>query len=296
MFSILSHQDPSKDEKRRLSIRNRLGKKLQSYGADFPTKAEGLEWLSEYVLQLSKEQATTGREQQLKVFADEARNELMEFNSLRQQGEEFDFSEQDLKEALSDLTRSNVLLMGVRSHCSRCGHTNWYHVDETRQILQCKGCGQEYPLRPEEEWYYKLNSLVETGYIQHGLVPVILVLGQLSQESVSSFIMTTNLDLFKEREQNPFGELDIVCIQDGRLVVGEVKQSVKLFKKSDFDTMAEIAERIRPSVLIFSSLDHEPSKLVNDNVTNIRIRLAPLGIEVRWYQLHSFVFEASPAW
>ena len=113
---------------------------------------------------------------------------------------------------------------------------------------------------------------------------------------MSSFIMAPNLDLFKEREKKPLGELDIVCIQDGRLIIGEVKQSVKLFKRSNFDTMAEIAERIRPNELIFSSLDQEPGKLVDDNIANIRTRLSPLGIEARWYQLHPFVFEASPFW
>ena len=293
MFNILSHQSPSKDERKRESIFNKLKKKLQSCWTDFPGKPEGLEWLSKYVLQLSKEQAATGKELLFKDFVKEAKKELEEFNSSRQEDQKFKFKEQDIKDVLSDLIGTNILLMGVRPHCPLCGCANWYHIDETRQTLHCKGCGYEYPMRPQEDWHYKLNSLVQTGCVQ-GLIPVVLVLGQLLHECKSSFIMTTSLDLFETGKYNPISDLDIVCIKDGKFIIGEIKQSIGLFKKSDFEKMAKIAELLKPDTLIFSSLDPKPNKLVNDRLAILKRRLVPLGIEVGWYQLHSRIFEASP--
>lgn len=294
MFDILSHQNPSADKQKHKAVLNKLKKKMQSYGADFQGKRGGLEWLSNYVLQLSKEQAVTGKELPFQVFVEEAQRELAESNSARQGGQRFEFKEQDVKDAMSNLTESNILLMGVHPHCPLCGYANWYHIDEAQQTLQCKGCGYKYPMRPQEEWYYKMNSLVQAGCAQHGLIPVVLALGQLLHESKSSFIFTTSLDLFKQREGTSFGDLDIVCIQDGRFIIGEIKQSIGLFTNSDFKKMAEIAELLKPDTLIFSSLDPEPNRFVNNNLEILRKRLAPFGIEVSWYQLRSYIFEASP--
>jgi hypothetical protein len=294
MFGILSNQNLSKDEKKQKSIINKLKKGIQKYGADFQGKPEGLEWLSKYVLQLSKDQATIGKELLFKDFVKEAEKELKDFTLLRQENQKFEFNEQDVKDAMSNLTESNILLMGVRPHCPLCGYANWYHIDEAQQTLQCKGCGYKYPIRPQEEWYYRLNSLVQAGCAQHGLVPVILVLGQLLRESKLSFIFTTSLDLFKQRKSTPFGDLDIVCIQDGRFIIGEIKQSIGLFTKSDFNKMGNIAELLKPDILLFSSLDPEPDTSVTDNIEALRKRLTPLEIEVKWYPLHSHIFEASP--
>lgn len=294
MFNILSHQSPTKDEKKLESILRKLEKKLQSSGDDFLGKPEGLEWLGKYVLQLSKEQAATGKELLFKAFVKEAKKELEEFNSSRQEDQKSKLNEQDVKDALAGLTELSILLIGVRPRCPLCGYTNWYHIDKAQQILQCKGCGHKYPVRPQEEWYYNLNSLVQIGCAQHGLVPVVLVLGQLLHQCRSSFFMSTSLEVFKTGKDNPFSDLDIVCIKDGKFIIGEIKQSIGLFKKSDFEKMAEIAEILKPDTLIFSSLDPKLNVFVNNNLASLRKRLAPLGIEVRWYQLHSYIFEASP--
>jgi len=102
------------------------------------------------------------------------------------------------------------------------------------------------------------------------------------------------LDLFDRRgkasswdlELKKLGDLDIVCIQDGKFIIGEVKQSINLFKEEHFKKMAEFAERLRPDILLFSSLESEPSrKLVTDNLEALQRRLSPLEIEVRWYPL-----------
>jgi hypothetical protein len=296
MFNILSHQNPAKDDKKREEIRNKIAKRFQSDALDVPGNPKDLEWLSEYILKLSKEQAATGKEISFEVFLEEAKRETEALNSSGQENEKFEFKEEDVRRSLHNLVELNILLMGIRPYCPLCGYINWYHIDEAQQILECKGCGYEYPLRPEEKWYYKLNSLVQVGCAQHGLIPVVLVLGQLFRESTSSFISTTSLDLFETRGRNSIGDLDIVCIKDGKFIIGEVKQSIGLFRESDFTKMGKIAKLLTPASLIFSSLDPQPNKLVTNNIATLKRALEPLGIDVRWYHLHSYVFDPSPPW
>jgi hypothetical protein len=57
--------------------------------------------------------------------------------------------------------------------------------------------------------------------------------------------------------------------------------------------MGNIAELLKPDILLFSSLDPKPNTSVTDNIEALRKRLIPLKIEVKWYPLHSYIFEAS---
>lgn len=294
MFNTLSGKNVLKDERKKEAIFNKVNKILKRRGSNFFERQEGLKWLSEYVLKISREQAVIGKELAYKYFVAEAKKELEEYNSSKLDNQKFEFDEQELKDVLFELLEANILLMGLRTRCPRCGKSNWHHIDDVKQTLRCTGCSYEHSVHPEQSWFYKLNTLVQVGCAYHGLVPIVLVLGQLLHESRSSFIMTTNLDLFQKGETRPFGELDIVCIKDGKFIIGEVKQSVDLFEKSDFEKMAKIAVRINPDLVLFSSLDPKPKKMITNNITEIKKNLKPFGIEVSWYQLHPFIFKASP--
>ncbi len=290
MFNILSQQDPSKDEENQEHILNTLRKQINR-GRDF-TNSDGLEWLSNYVLRLSKEQSLTGKEQPFQRFIREFQRELADWNSHPEENQRFEFNEEEVRGAVENLIELNILLMGFRIHCPRCGFANWYHVDDTRQMLQCRGCSYSYAMPVERNWYYRLNSLVQAGYAEHYLTPVVLVLGQLLRECRSSFIFTTSLDLFERRgkasswdlELEKLGDLDIVCIQDGKFIIGEVKQSVSWFKNKHFKKMADFAERLKPDILLFSSLEPKTNR-INENIKELQKRLSPLEIEVCWYPL-----------
>ena len=89
------------------------------------------------------------------------------------------------------------------------------------------------------------------------------------------------------------GDIDVACIRDGRFIVGEVKQSVGLYKRSDFEGMTALARIAQPNEVIFSSLD-SPSRMVLQEL-EIRKTLSPLGITVCWLQLSNICFEPFPA-
>ena len=139
-----------------------------------------------------------------------------------------------------------------------------------------------------------MNSLVEAAHRDHGLTPVVLVLGQLLLEAKSSFLFVPCLDLFEEVGAGPVGDVDIAAIVDGQFVIGEVKQSGKRFGKADFRKMEEIASRLLPDTLLFASMDREAPKLVSSEIERLSKTLGMRGVAVKWYPLHGYKYEATP--
>ncbi|MDE0088561.1 MAG: hypothetical protein OXU23_22755, partial [Candidatus Poribacteria bacterium] len=173
-----------------------------------------------------------------------------------------------------------------------CGTTNWYHIDDIGQQLICQGCRFSFPFLPELTWQYRLNNLVHAATASHGTIPLILVLGQLLDESRDSFLYSPNLNLFAKPQDGssgdlkPTAEIDIACIQDGKFIIGEVKQSMSLFSKKDFNDMAEIAKRVKPDIVLFSCIDkQQPTKNITNHIERIKKELCQLEIDVIWYEL-----------
>ena len=202
------------------------------------------------------------------------------------------FGEEDVKRKLARLAQQNIIQIGVKPRCPTCGMVHWYHVDDIGQHLTCQGCRSQFPLHPELTWHYRLNSLIHAAHALHGITPEILVLWQLFKESRTSFLFSSSLNLltFTRDESSESwekaAEVDIACIQDGKFIIGEVKQSGELFKANDFDAIAEIAERVKPDLVLFSCLDaREPTPSINEHIKRIKDRLSPLEIDVKWYEL-----------
>ena len=199
---------------------------------------------------------------------------------------DFHFGKEAVRKSLAGLTERNVIQLGVKPRCPSCGLENWTHIDDIHQQPTCQGCRRSFSLHPELTWHYGLNSLIHAAHVRHGTTPVIIVLGQLLDESRDSFLFSPSLNLLNQLPDKP-KEVDIACIQDGKFIIGEVKQSMNLFKPDDFDNMAEIAERVKPDIVLFSCLDsQEPSGAIARHIENVQNRLNPLEIDVKWYGLH----------
>jgi len=292
MFDILSHQNLKADEEKKKAIFNKLKKRKNNFPKDKSEQEEELNWLAEYTLSLSKEHGKMGKEISFQTFLEERKKSFIEENKKHNWNRKFkDKEENDLKEELEELIEQNILFMGVKPHCPSCGYLNWFHVDEIKQKNECAGCGHIFAISAEQTWFYRLNSLVQAGCSHHGLVPVLLVLGQLQDDARSSFIYDVSLDLFKKNKKNyvHLGDLDIVCIQDGKFIIGEIKQTIGLFKQSDFDNAFKVAKLIKPNKVIFSSMD-KLSPFVNKNILSLREKLKSFEIEVEWFNLNPWSY------
>lgn len=298
IFERMANQSDVKDTKKKAEIINKLKKSIDS-GRDFKNSDEDIEWLSEKILVLSKNYSKQEVDLNFQKLMEAAKRETDEYNQ-HPSGAQITFDGEEFKRAVSDLVELGVLLLGVRPKCPRCGYRIWYHVDETKQGVFCKGCGYRFTLQAEEQWYYRLNSLVRAAASLHGTIPLLLALGQLMFDARSSFMFVPSMDLFNKindvgsKKDNHWGEIDILCIKDGQFIVGEIKQSVGLFDVNHFEKMGELAEFIKPDIIIFSSFDKGPNKLVKDNILKLKQKLAPLGIDVQWYPIDYWAFEPQP--
>lgn len=228
-------------------------------------------------------------------FKKEARKELNDFNKKGKTGEKgFKFNEGDFKRAIQYLIEQEVLIMGISPHCPICGTKNWFSVDEIKKDLKCAGCNNIFHLKTEERWFYRLNSLVKNCHVFQGLVPVVITLGELLDRCNACFIYTVSLDIYKKRKKKPITDLDVVCIRDGKFIIGEIKQSSKGFQDKDFEAMKYVAKKIKPDVVLFSSMDIKPKKRVLSKIENLKRELKELGIKVIWHEIDRYDLEPDP--
>jgi hypothetical protein len=296
IFNLMSNQDPTKDPQKKADIVNTLNKSLRR-PVNFTNSPDSIDWLADKILLWLKAQTKSEVDLSYEAFKSEAEKETDEYNK-KEPSNQIPFDEDGLKRDISKLMGWNVIMAGVKPKCPYCGYRIWYHLDEARQKIKCKGCGYEFTLSVEEPWYYKLNSLVKSGFALHGTVPVLLTLGQLMHDARSSFMFIPSQELFTASDDGDdykrVGEVDIAAIVDGNFIIGEIKQSVSLFDSDEFDKITNIAEQVRPDKIIFSSMALKPNQFVINNIERIKNRLAPLKIEVEWYQLHYWIFDPSP--
>ena len=293
MFEKMSNENLEQNDDHIIKVFNNLKKNIK--GRNFSAEDEaGLQWLSRKILHLAKPFVKQEIDLTYQDFLTEAKKEHEEF-SKKNNNNKFEFRGGELRGAISRFIRLNVLMLGIKPKCPNCGYRIWYHIDEVKQELTCKGCGYNFTIRSQEEWYYRLNSLVRSAFSLHGTVPVLLVLGQLMRDARSSFLFQPSVNLLGNKNDNSSDdltrEIDIACIRDGKFIIGEIKQSIALFDTKEFDKISDIAKLLKPDLIIFSSLDREPNQFVKDNIERIKKVLSYLEIDVIWYPINYWVFE-----
>jgi hypothetical protein len=188
----------------------------------------------------------------------------------------------ELKEAVQDLLDSKILFQGIRPKCHYCGFNNWFDLNEIQTELTCKGCHSKFTCPAEPKWFYKLNELIKGTIIHQGVMATLLCLGHLFEESRESFIFYPNIELFeKDKDKNPSAEIDLICISDGQFIIGEVKNSAKLFSKNDFDKIEKIALEIHPDKVIFYALEG-PFEKVEQYTKDLQKKLSKFCIDVHF--------------
>ena len=305
IFDALS-KDTRAEQHAHEFIANKLRKEIGRSGSLTVNNQAAIESVAKLLVNEGKKLDLKQKEFPFDEFMREAEHWRKEYmanvKGAADQSEEYTigFRSEDVGNRLAQLTQRNIIQTGIKPHCPRCGLAQWYYVDDIVQHLTCQGCRSQFPLQPEPTWHYRLNELIRAAHALHGTTPVILVLGQLFRECKTSFLFSPNLNLLtKPQDASPekldkAAEVDIACIQDGKFIIGEVKQSMSLFRKKDFDTIAEIAERTKPDEVLFSCIDsQEPTKSIANHIERIRNRLSPLEIDVKWYKLEHLDYTIS---
>ena len=141
---------------------------------------------------------------------------------------------EDVQGLIDGLVVKGVLHRGFIFKCRLCRNTDWFSVGEISDHFKCKRCGldqiytREHSLRDAEPaWYYKLDELVLRAH-QNGFAVATLALDYLRRQSKESFLFTPELEVFLGNATKPCIEMDICCIPDGVLTIGEAKKANSL--------------------------------------------------------------------
>jgi hypothetical protein len=194
-------------------------------------------------------------------------------------------SEEELNDGLDWLIARNILRVGAEVRCPHCGIRSWFHLDELTQFNECSGCGNPQPISADLDWSYRLNSLVKRCVSAHVLA-VLQALALLAHGSVASFFYSPSLDLYLPSSDDVWHELDIACVRDGSLTLGEVKDGK--FDQQELAGFIEVVEFIRPDRAAIFLPFEQFGRTAKQWFEGLHSRLATVGVRAEIHQLPAF--------
>lgn len=161
----------------------------------------------------------------------------------------------DTSREILKLLNKRILLRGYTIECPQCNSVNFYFMNEVDEKFTCRSCRKTAVAPLKLKSAFKLNQVVSESYRQ-GSIATILTLYHLYCRAENSFIYSGELRLKKGQEEM---EIDVVCLVDGELVIGEAKTG-KLIKDRDFSTRDEfdkykkLAKELNAHRVVFSTM------------------------------------------
>lgn len=182
---------------------------------------------------------------------------------------------------IDNLVRKRIVERGYIFQCERCRLASWYGIDALTVEFVCSRCSfrQQFtvshwkqPLEPR--WYYKLAETVYQFYF-HNSHLTLQVLYKLKGESKRAFHYVPEIDLLDFPVPGKKRELDIACILDGKIVLGEGKtgkSKSEILRPRDaekFETIVGMHGR-RPDEIVFATAHRSVSKEFKTRVSRLQ--------------------------
>src|SRR5260370_10374905 len=160
---------------------------------------------------------------------------------------------------VDELVGKRILERGYILHCERCNLSSWYGLDVLTSEFICNRCSfrQQFTLThwkqpTEPHWYYRLTETVYQFYSNNSHLTV-QALYRLKIESRIAFHYVPEIDLLGFPAPGKKRELDIACIVDGKIIVGECKtEPLRVKDVAKFATMLRMLGK-RPDRIVFAT-------------------------------------------
>lgn len=282
-FMTLAGSNPLGDTAQATDLRNKIEKNLKKVSQ--PVKPKAVDAWVKTVTDYASNLRSMSEIKPYSFFTDRLKQEIEDAKK-RGENEKFEDVERRLLERLDWLIANGILSVGILNRCAHCGLRAWHSIEELKDENNCRGCGYEFTIRAEQKWWYKLNSLISSDGGIYNQIPLILALGELYERSRSSFYYYPPVDVFGASGRAPLTDLDILAIVDGDLIIGEVKNTQRLFSDSDYEKIEKAALRLRPSKVVLSAVDEKPSAATISKIEEMNKRLNPKGIKVEWLEMN----------
>jgi len=171
---------------------------------------------------------------------------------------------------IDEYVRKKIFTKGYILQCERCRAAEWYRLEQVGQSFLCRRCNRDQ-IFSKHRWreghqpniFYKLDEMLYHGYKNNMRVPV-LTLAKIRAQTKKSFMYIPEVVVINQRNKNQQLELDIVCIQDGKLIIGECKKG-KNIDNDQLNRYNHIVNALNAH-FIFASLSNE--------VDNVKERIA----------------------
>ena len=140
----------------------------------------------------------------------------------------------------------HVIRRGLILRCHKCSCSAWYDNDSIGQEFECARCRTKQLIlkenwkQPDEpSWYYSLAETVHQFYASNSHI-TLLGLRHIKATS-RNFIYLPEVELREFRNNGRKLEIDIACIKDGKIYLGEAKnrrlESADLTKYIDLNNL-----------------------------------------------------------
>jgi hypothetical protein len=162
-----------------------------------------------------------------------------------------DISDKLPKEVIALLER-RLLERGFFLSCTSCSFRSWYPVDHIGQSFTCARCFQNQIYRSNPLWLYKLPEIIFQGFNNAMQVPL-LTLNYMKRKSRYHFDWIPDSDIFWIEEQKELSRnIDIICICDGEMYIGEAKSAASI-EKDQFSFYQGVCQKAAIDGVIFAT-------------------------------------------
>lgn len=202
--------------------------------------------------------------------------------------------EWEINDELQSLVDISGVYIGLKVKCERCGSNKWYSLKELSDQLPCKGCNNRVIPQIESPLYYRVNEIITNNLLNditsnskdfNGNYIVLSALQYLKMQSQYGFSYCSPLDYRDSKRWA--GDIDIIALQDGKLIVGEAKNDAKDFGK-EIKPLSWLANTIEPDAVV---LAYNTGKLSQGRIDKLRelilskdCEIIPLKISQPWYK------------
>jgi hypothetical protein len=190
-------------------------------------------------------------------------------------------NDDEAMDTVDDWIARQIMHRGFIFKCSRCAHTAWYSVASLTQTFTCPRCNTEQQYMrsswlhsTQPPWYYKLDEIVYQFLAHNGDVPVVTI-DALRRQSPNSFMYSPELKIWPHADPGKKMEIDICCVIDNRMIIGEAKSNDSLkvdgLKASKLTGKYEdLAKRMGATGVVFSTTAPDWDQPSKDAIDHMR--------------------------
>jgi hypothetical protein len=194
---------------------------------------------------------------------------------------------EEIRQRVNALLDKSVLYRGLVISCSQCERKAFYRVDAVNERNPCPRCGAPAYLNAafrsavgDPIWYYDLHPAVREMLKHNGDVPFLAA--RALAKSARSYTDVAELDFIKATADRL--EIDLIAVQDNRLLVAEAKKKPEIRPadlKKTITKMVHVSDVLGADEILLCTPVAAPWKTgdVNAFVARIRHHQWRLGLQ-----------------